>query len=768
MMIRRICLRYFQPGSVMTRSQAGYANTLTHLTSSDDKNKLNDRSAVLSGNRTDAEIIEDSFNSFLKKLNEYTLNQSLLEVNPWRTPLYVPKNEYYDLIEASMNLRKFELLTGLLNKTHTYPVAAASIGIPYLWKLHQPFLNSSAFNPSVCDNGSDQSQVLSRLAEHFANWLRCMDQNSFHIQIDVLLASTLSFCNNDIELALRFYNYLASALHHELKTSLDAGDPMVSVPNSNPGIYTQSSFILYVYEHLHKTGYATEAKLFLHNILLQGYLTPESVEPVLYANLIIRSLTITNHAFSSSSGDTYAQLKGKRPERNFDRGNVILDGLFELHMGGSDSPNVLLREYFYKSLIQGGCPRTLLQYEERRREAGVALGVLSHNKVIEAHAAIKDIDGVFSHLKEWSLTGVDELPYNQSAQSKSTPDTDTYVSVISFLQTNPKLVTTAHLGQLMDSIENHRPELKDYIVLELFYIARRLKSPTLINRMLLWFCGEPTRSGENESASQQPAMSLNAINNTSVKYRISRDVLSEIYRVALETTSYGKNAVGMDCFRLMLDMKRRDMELTGDVVKMVMSAMKASKKYETVLEIFNCMSQFGVSRDVSHVSLAVHAYFRTDKVWKGIALIQKFQKAGQCLDRNVNIIGGLELLRMLVKSSTEPLIGRENKPVSTDYVIDQCVELFGDVMKDCEIYPSSVKVLGDIIRQLDTEIYNKFESRLDILVNRNSTDDSNDRGALKFLQMVQELRRKPLKSAALKWKKRSILIEKVQHRQGVA
>lgn len=243
-----------------------------------------------------------------------------------------------------------------------------------------------------------------------------------------------------------------------------------------------------------------------------------------------------------------------------------------------------------------------------------------------------------------------------------TPDSSVYRIFLSFFHLNPDMITEARLERFFEQmqLDNVTPD-KNKDIISLFKFASKANSCSMTNTLLDWVetlmadddGGEGGSSDELfgvDSASRsdgQPSYESDIIHmNSAPKRAFQKSELVQIYDYALETNSMEMDN-GDKCLDILFTMKNKNIVLNGNRIAFVMKAFKNSKNFAALLELFHSMVALGVNRDTYHVSLAVVAYLRTEQVAKGLALLERFEAAGQDLKGFAYFAAAFEILRRL-------------------------------------------------------------------------------------------------------------------------
>jgi hypothetical protein len=321
---------------------------------------------------------------------------------------------------------------------------------------------------------------------------------------------------------------------------------------------------------------------------------------------------------------------------------------------------------FAQNLLNCNRPRTLLAYEQLRRkqeslfyssngEQGtpLSLDVEGYKCVIKAHANQLNAKGILKTLSDWNQTGrlISTSTVGNKLQTPfATPDSSVYKTVISIFYVHPHMITSKNLEKLFDQMQqdNVTPdETKD--ILALFKFANKAKSVPMTKTLLDWvdsMMESEVPASDSTTDTTISDFDTALINSVVPKRSFSKVDLVKMYDLALETNS-AEIDNGDICLDILFTMKKHKIALNGNRVALVMKAFKNSKNFDAVLELFHSMSALKVKRDTYHVSLAVVAYVRTDQVAKGLALLNRFESAGQSLKTFAYFAAAFEIMRRL-------------------------------------------------------------------------------------------------------------------------
>lgn len=273
--------------------------------------------------------------------------------------------------------------------------------------------------------------------------------------------------------------------------------------------------------------------------------------------------------------------------------------------------------------------------------------------MLKAYAVQLDVGGMFRTLREWAETShlVSTAAAGTPCAPFVTPDSGVYKSFIAFFHLHPQLVTAKSLERLFEQmqLDNVTPEDNKDII-SLFKFANQSHAEPIMNTLLSWVEGmavDGDSSTDGLLPFHQTASSSDVINKSVVSRKaFSTAELVQIYDFALETNSMKLNN-GDKCLEILFTMKNSGISLNANRVALVMKALKNSKNFDAVLELFHSMAAMGIKRNTYHVSLAVVAYLRTDQVARGLALLKRFEDAGQDLTNVAYFAAAFEILRRL-------------------------------------------------------------------------------------------------------------------------
>ena len=333
----------------------------------------------------------------------------------------------------------------------------------------------------------------------------------------------------------------------------------------------------------------------------------------------------------------------------------------------------------------------MLSYENRRRvdeklyyssgklESPLPLDINGYICVLKAFARELDVEGILRTLADWNQSARFIATANFTADSTcfETADSSVYKMVIDLLESHPRLVTADRLERLFEQmlLDNVTPDdSKD--IIRLFRFAKIAQSSSVINSLLDWVNSMMTDDNDSDSA-------VNSDRADSVLYDTNADIMQklsvpkrnfdlnelvEIYDCALETNSHQKFN-GDKSLEILFAMKKRNVALNRDRISLVMKALKNSKNFEAVLELFRSMSSLGVDRDVFHVSFAAIAYIRTDQMATGLGLLERFEAAHQPLKDFVYYAAAFEMYTRLCNEPYLPFsVGAKDSSGNLIYV----------------------------------------------------------------------------------------------------
>lgn len=283
----------------------------------------------------------------------------------------------------------------------------------------------------------------------------------------------------------------------------------------------------------------------------------------------------------------------------------------------------------------------------------LSLDVEGYKCVIRAHANQFDANGILTTLSEWNQIArlISTSSVEVASQSPfAVPDSTLYKTIISIFNVHPHMITHANVEKFFEQMQHDNvtpADNKDIIALVRF--ANKAESVTVMNTLLEWISSMMDAESSSDRTSDIDSSSdfnSDFLNSQIPKKSFSAVELVSIYDMALETNSSVVDN-GDKCLDILFTMKNRGIVLNGNRVALVMKALKNSKNFDAVLELFHSMSALKVKRDTYHVSLAVVAYVRTDQVAKGLALLDRFESAGQNLKNFAYFAAAFEIMRRL-------------------------------------------------------------------------------------------------------------------------
>jgi pentatricopeptide repeat protein len=281
-----------------------------------------------------------------------------------------------------------------------------------------------------------------------------------------------------------------------------------------------------------------------------------------------------------------------------------------------------------------------------------SLDMEGYKCVLKAHSHMLDMEGMFSTLDHWNQTDrlISTTLHSDIESHFVTPDSSVYKLFITFFHVHPQMITTERLKRLFEQMQlDHVTPQDNKDIISLFTFANKAHSTSMTNTLLKWV--SDMRGQDNESPSD-PESSLapdidDIMNTSALSSRFfPKTDLVKIYDLALETNTLQIDN-GDKSLEILFAMKRDSIALNANRVALVMKALKNSKNFEAVLELFHSMVALNVKRDTYHVSLAVVAYLRTDQVDRGLALLERFEEAGQELKKFTYFAAAFELMRRL-------------------------------------------------------------------------------------------------------------------------